>query len=187
MIDNEETIEWRKPTDEELEVVRRNTKIFAEFYVSKAKTAGLLLMISAVFTVYFLYHLVKAGNTAVLSAIITFALIHLCFMLYIFRQKRKARFILKSSNEGTVWVRDVVVVDKRCFTSRRNQHNETYYIDAHIDNFNGSYEDSNRSYSVSAYIYSILNKGDRFIDVRYDPELDGEPYLIIEHLWSACI
>ena len=187
MIDNEETREWRKPTDEELEVVRRNTKIFAEYYMGMAKSVGICVAIALGVMAYCVYFLIRYGGTEALAAVIVLAVIDLCFLISILRKRSKARFVLKSSNEGTVWVRDVVVVDKQCFTSRRNQYNETYYIDAHIDNFNGSYEDSNRSYSVSAYIYSILHKGDRFIDVRYDPELDGEPYLIIEHLWSACI
>ena len=186
MSDNEEPREWRKPTEEELGIIRRNTKIFAEYYMAMAKSVGICAAIAFGVTAYCLYFLFRYGGTEALAAVIVLAVIDLCFLISILRKIKKARFILKSSNEGTVWVRDAVVMDKRCATSTKN-HSEMYFIDAHIDNFNGSYEDSNRSYSVSAYIYSILHKGDRFIDVRYDPELDGKPYLIIEHLWSACI
>ena len=186
MTDNEETREWRKPTDEELEIIRRNTKTFAVYYMGMAKSVGICAAIALGVTAYCVYFLIRYGGTEALAAVIVLAVIDLCFLISILRKRSKERFVLKSSNEGTVWVRDVVVKDKRCATSPKN-HSEMYFIDVHIEGHNGSYDDANRSYKVSTYIYSILHKGDRFIDVRYDPELDCEPYLIIEHLWSACI
>lgn len=169
-----------------MEIVRKHTETLAEYYLGVAKTAGLLLICSVILSLCFVFHIVKAQDTDMICVVIIFAGINLCLMLYILRQKRKARFVLKSSRAGTVWARDVVVTDKRCVASKRNQHRESYYIDVHIENHNGSYEEANRCYNIPTYIYSVMHKGSRFIDVRYDPELDCEPYLIIEHLWRAC-
>lgn len=181
----EETREWRKPTEDELDTIRKHSNTLAEYYTGTAKSIGVCALITVGITAFWAYYLVRYKSTDALIVVIILAIIDLCFLIIIFRKRSKARFVLKSSKEGTVWVRDVVVKDKRCATSQKN-HSEMYFIDVHIEGHNGAYEEANRTYNVSAYIYSIMHKDSRFIDVRYDHELDCEPYLIIEHLWRAC-
>ncbi len=97
MIDDEETGEWRKPTDEELEVVRRNTKIFAEHYMGMAKSVGICAAIALGVTAYCVYFLIRYGGTEPLAAVIVLAVIDLCFLISILRKRSKARFILKAA------------------------------------------------------------------------------------------
>lgn len=178
----EENKEWRRPTAEELELVKRQTKITTDYIYAENKIYMILIGIGLVLSIFALKS-VFSGYKDALSLLAFLSPIELIFAGVIISRLLKTRFMLKSSDEGTVWVRELVVDSKESFRSGRRQNDPSYVVRAHIIHSDESSENARRSYHIPDYIYVRLCEGTVFLDVRYDDDLSGNPFLIIEQIW----
>jgi hypothetical protein len=177
----EENTEWRRPTAEELKCVQSQTKISTDYVYEKTKIYKFMVLgclaVSGISLVL--------GSDKELSAVIILLVMALIFAGVIISRSLKTRFMLKSSDAGKVWVRELVVVSKESYPPSRRHREPSYIIHARIIHSDESSENTRRTYHIPGYLYDRLCKGAGFLDVRYDDDLSGNPFLIIEQIWNV--
>ena len=182
----EETREWRRTVAEELKLVKRQTKITTDYIYEKNKIYKIIIVIGLVLSI-FAVKLVFIGDKDALTLLILLSVLELIFAGIIMRRSSKAKFMLKSCEEEKFWVRDLVVVNKEFFIQpyNRRKRDDSYIIHANIVNSVEKGDNARRTYYTTESVYKHLSIGRRFLDARYDDDLSGKPYLIIEQIWNV--
>ena len=189
MIDNEETREWRKPTDEESEEAMSyaRSKVDRASEICKIMRQVTLIVSALLFILLVSSAVVRAFD--VMAALIIFlVLCALGFIAMSFLIKRKAKFKVRQCEDGNILVRDNIVIHKHKVERQDSSGRiiTNYYVKARIVNSRDIGSIAEREHAVSASVFDKISKGTTFVEVRYDPELDGYPYFIIDQLWSTC-
>lgn len=178
----EENKEWRRPTAEELKLVKRQTKITTDYIYEKNKIYKIIIVIGLVLSI-FAVKTVFSGDKNALTLLFFISFLELIFAGIIIIRSSQAKFMLKSCEEEKIWVRDLEVDSKLKSYSRRGE--PLYVIRAGIIHSDESSENTRRDYPVSGHIYNLLCEGTVILDARYDDDLSGKPYLMIEQIWNV--
>ena len=146
------------------------------------------LIVSALLLILIVTSAVVHDLDVMAALIIFLVLCVLCFFVLNFLIRKKAKFKVRQCEDGNILVRDNIVLYKHK-VERQDSSGRTitnYYVKTRIVNSRDIGSIAEREHAVSAFVFDKISKGTTFVEVRYDSELDGYPYFIIDQLWSTC-
>ena len=183
----EENKEWRRPTSDEVKLIKRQVKISTDYIDSCNKIYKIVIIVCLVLISFAVWSLFKGKDPNARALLIINSVFVLLALISIIRGNLKKRFFLKSCEKEKFWVRDLVVVNKEFFIQphNRRKRDDSFIIHANIVNSVEKGDKARRTYHTTETVYKHLSIGSRFLDARYDDALDGRPYLIIEQIWSV--
>lgn len=180
----EEREYWREPNDKELDAVRSVVHNAVGYNRKQTETKFVFFVFGAFFAFGCFDLIFIRDDNGLPLTVFSLICMSVYYLVFCYR-RRKQSFMVKRSEEGRILVRDMVVNKTECVRSINRSHGiETvkYYASADISMHDTDVE--SRRYEISEATYRSIKKGSRFLDVRFDPDLDGKPYLIIEQVWN---
>lgn len=189
MTDRDKAIEWRKPTEKESEEATQKARADADRVFATVKTLMTVSLVLFGLVLLGIAYSIYARSFDDMAALVIFSVIGIIACLMIAQYiKTKARFKVRQCEEGKILVRDNIVIAKRKteWQDRSGKTKHSYFASVRIVNSDEVGSEALREYRIGAVLFDEIRKGTTFVDVRYDPDLDGYPYFIIDQLWSTC-
>lgn len=173
---------WRSPNDEEIEYVSGLVQIDADYHKPLIKIAAAVIIILSVISAILI--IVSRGNYSdALTGLLLFAVCIVFCTVYLCVMTPRVRFKPKWANEGRFVVADTRVVSKEIYEGRTKSGNKicSYYLKVKLVDSSQGGDNDYRTYRVDSFDYRCASVGSPGIIVRYDTNLDGRPFMWMEH------
>ncbi|MBP5331731.1 MAG: hypothetical protein J6Y89_07765 [Lachnospiraceae bacterium] len=171
---------WREPDGDEIKLVSRSVKAV---YEEKRPLIRAAIFAAAFFTMIFFLIIIWGGindQTEVWLAFMALPVVISVFYLVV--TYPRLSFKLRNSENGRFLVTDTRVIAREQNEVRyRGGRNYSYNIKVNVVLSREGGENDYRTFIISASDYRRTSIGDPGILVRYDTELDGRPFLSVDH------
>ena len=175
---------WREPDEDEIKLVSRSVKAV---YEEKRPLMRAAIFAIAFCTMIFLLIIIWGGindQTEVWLAFMALPVVISVFYLVV--TYPRLSFKLRKSENGKFLVTDTRVIAREQNEVRyRGGRNYSYNIKVNVVLSREGGEADYRTFIISASEYRRTSIGDSGILVRYDMNLDGRPFLFIDHYLSG--